>query len=90
MILKQTPLWSRKHYIVLKEGYSRYPIYEQSKDEVVGVVHSKDIVSVYISKNGKSLKDIMRSVHFIPETKPIDVLLRDFQENQSPNGFRGE
>ncbi len=73
--------------IVLKEGYSRYPIYEQSKDEIIGVVHSKDIVSVYISKNGKTLKDIMRSVHFIPETKPIDVLLRDFQRTKAQMAF---
>lgn len=73
--------------IVLKEGYSRYPIYEQSKDEIIGVVHSKDIVSVYISKDNKSLKDIMRVVHFIPETKPIDVLLRDFQRTKAQMAF---
>jgi CBS domain containing-hemolysin-like protein len=73
--------------IVLKEGYSRYPIYEQSKDEVIGVVHSKDIVSVYILQNNKSLKDIMRPVHFIPETKPIDVLLRDFQRTKAQMAF---
>jgi CBS domain containing-hemolysin-like protein len=73
--------------IVLKEGYSRYPIYEQSKDEIIGVVHSKDIVSVYILNNNKSLKDIMRAVHFIPETKPIDVLLRDFQRTKAQMAF---
>ncbi len=73
--------------IVLKEGYSRYPIYEQSKDEVIGVVHSKDIVSVYILQNNKNLKDIMRPVHFIPETKPIDVLLRDFQRTKAQMAF---
>jgi CBS domain containing-hemolysin-like protein len=86
MIKADTPI-AEALDIVLKEGYSRYPIYEQSKDEVVGVVHSKDIVSVYISKNGKSLKDIMRSVHFIPETKPIDVLLRDFQRTKAQMAF---
>ncbi|MCE7864077.1 MAG: HlyC/CorC family transporter [Bacteroidetes bacterium CHB5] len=73
--------------IMLKEGYSRYPIYEVSKDEIIGVVHSKDIVSVYIQNNGKSLKDIMRPVHFIPETKPIDVLLRDFQRTKAQMAF---
>lgn len=72
---------------VLKEGYSRYPIYEQSKDEIVGVVHSKDIVSNYIQNTGKSLKEIMRPVQFIPETKPIDVLLRDFQRTKAQMAF---
>jgi len=72
---------------VLKEGYSRYPIYEQSKDEIIGVVHSKDIVSVYIQSNNKGLRDIMRAVQFIPETKPIDVLLRDFQRTKAQMAF---
>ncbi len=73
--------------IVLKEGYSRYPIYEQSKDEIIGVVHSKDIVSNYIQQTGKGLKEIMRPVQFIPETKPIDVLLRDFQRTKAQMAF---
>jgi len=73
MIKSDTSIADALH-IMLKEGYSRYPIYEISKDEIIGVVHSKDIVSVYIQNNGKTLKDIMRQVHFIPETKPIDVL----------------
>jgi CBS domain containing-hemolysin-like protein len=73
--------------IMLKEGYSRYPIFEVSKDEIIGVVHSKDIVSIYIQQNGKSLKDIMRPVQFIPETKPIDVLLRDFQRTKAQMAF---
>lgn len=73
--------------IVLKEGYSRYPIYEQSKDEIVGVVHAKDIISVFIQKENKGLRDIMRAVQFIPETKPIDVLLRDFQRTKAQMAF---
>ncbi len=73
--------------IVLKEGYSRYPIYEQSKDEIVGVVHAKDIISVFFQKENKGLRDIMRAVQFIPETKPIDVLLRDFQRTKAQMAF---
>jgi CBS domain containing-hemolysin-like protein len=73
--------------IVLKEGYSRYPIYEQSKDEIIGVVHAKDIISVFILKENKGLRDIMRAVQFIPETKPIDVLLRDFQRTKAQMAF---
>ncbi|HMR57301.1 MAG TPA: hemolysin family protein [Cyclobacteriaceae bacterium] len=86
MIKSDTSIADALH-IMLKEGYSRYPIYEISKDEIIGVVHSKDIVSVYIQNNGKTLKDIMRQVHFIPETKPIDVLLRDFQRTKAQMAF---
>lgn len=73
--------------IVLKEGYSRYPIFENSKDEIIGVVHSKDIVSAYINHATKSLREVMRPVHFIPETKPIDLLLREFQRRKTQMAF---
>jgi CBS domain containing-hemolysin-like protein len=73
--------------IVLREGYSRYPIYENSKDEILGVVHGKDIVTSHISNSGKSLRDIMRLAHFIPETKPIDLLLREFQRRKTQMAF---
>jgi CBS domain containing-hemolysin-like protein len=86
MIKADTPL-SEAMNIVLKEGYSRYPIYESNKDEIIGVVHSKDIVSAHITQSGKTLRDIMRPVHYIPETKPIDILLREFQRRKTQMAF---
>jgi len=68
--------------IVLKEGYSRYPVYEHSLDEIVGIVFAKDIVRAYVGDNQKSLKDVMRPVHYVPETKPIDSLLRELQKKK--------
>jgi CBS domain containing-hemolysin-like protein len=69
--------------LILREGYSRYPIVEATSDEIIGIVHAKDIVSEFIQKTGKMLKDIMRPVHFIPETKPVDALLREFQKKKT-------
>jgi CBS domain containing-hemolysin-like protein len=66
--------------IVLSEGYSRYPIYEKSIDEIIGVVHSKDIIKNYIEKTGKTLKDIIKRAHYVSESKRINELLRDFQK----------
>ncbi|MFZ2905701.1 MAG: hemolysin family protein [Cyclobacteriaceae bacterium] len=69
--------------IVLKEGYSRYPVYEHSLDEIVGIVFAKDIVRAYVGENSqKNLKDVMRPVHYVPETKPIDSLLRELQKKK--------
>ncbi|MFZ5970570.1 MAG: hemolysin family protein [Bacteroidota bacterium] len=65
--------------VVLAEGFSRYPIYEGTLEEIIGIVHSKDIVQAYVNGQDISLREIMRPVHFIPETKPIDTLLREFQ-----------
>ena len=69
--------------LVLKEAYSRYPVYENTLEEIVGIVHAKDIISLFIQSNDKGLKDIMRPVHFVPETKPIDTLLREFQKRKT-------
>ncbi|HEY3429840.1 MAG TPA: hemolysin family protein [Cyclobacteriaceae bacterium] len=69
--------------IILKEGYSRFPVYENSLDEIVGIVFAKDIVRAYVDEHShKSLRDVMRSVQYVPETKPIDSLLRDFQRKK--------
>jgi CBS domain containing-hemolysin-like protein len=69
--------------MVLKEGYSRYPVFESSLDEIIGIVHAKDIIAAYVQKTGKGLKEVMRAAHFIPESKPIDVLLREFQTRKT-------
>lgn len=69
--------------VVLKEGYSRYPVYEHSLDEIIGIVHAKDIITAYVQQSGKGLKEVMRPAHFIPESKPIDVLLREFQRRKA-------
>lgn len=72
--------------IVLKEGYSRYPLYEVSLDEIVGVVFAKDIIRAYVTNEQGSktqtLRDVMRPVQYVPETMPIDALLRDFQKKK--------
>jgi CBS domain containing-hemolysin-like protein len=68
---------------VLKEGYSRYPVYENSLEDIVGIAHAKDIIALFMAKSGKGLKDVMRPVHFVPETKPIDSLLREFQKTKT-------
>ncbi len=68
--------------IVLKEGYSRYPLYDKSLDEIKGIVHSKDIVQHYINKTNKSLLEISHSPYMVTENKPIDHLLREFQKKK--------
>ena len=68
--------------IVLKEGYSRYPVYEGSLDEITGIVHAKDIVANHVEKTTKTLKDILRPAFYITENKGIDVLLREFQRKK--------
>lgn len=68
--------------LVMREGYSRYPIFETSLDEIKGIVHSKDIVQHYISKSGKTLSEIANPPYFVTENKRIDHVLREFQRKK--------
>ncbi|HYF67453.1 MAG TPA: hemolysin family protein [Ohtaekwangia sp.] len=68
--------------IVLKEGYSRYPLFDANLDEIKGVVHSKDIVQHYINKTNQSLLEIAHPPYTVTENKPIDHLLREFQKKK--------
>jgi CBS domain containing-hemolysin-like protein len=62
------------------EGFSRYPIFLGDIDNIIGVVYAKDLFKEIIAKRFKSVKDIMRPAHFVPETMKINDLLRDFQK----------
>lgn len=73
--------------MVTEEGYSRIPIYEENIDNLVGVMHAKDILP-YIGKDSEILlKRIMRKPYFVPETKKINDLLREFQQKRLQIAF---
>ena len=65
---------------VIEEGYSRIPCYEDSIDNIIGVVHLKDILKkMRISTGTVDIRSIVRPVSFTPETKRIGQLLKEFQ-----------
>ncbi len=65
---------------VIEAGYSRIPVYKDSIDNIIGVIYSKDIVSAAEHRELIVLQDIIRPAHFIPETKLIGEILKDFQK----------
>lgn len=66
---------------VIEEGFSRLPIYLGDIDNIIGIVHSKDLLKAIIDNKFRTLKEIMRPVHFVPESMKINELLRDFQKH---------
>lgn len=64
---------------VTEEGYSRIPIYDDNIDQIIGVVHTKDILPLIVKGKEVVLKNIMRKPYFIPETKKINDLMTEFQ-----------
>ncbi|MEL3903783.1 MAG: hemolysin family protein [Treponemataceae bacterium] len=64
---------------IKESGHSRFPVYDGSIDNVVGILYVKDIIKTYSNKEPLDLKKILRRAFFIPESKRIDSLLRDFK-----------
>ncbi|MDX9758417.1 MAG: hemolysin family protein [Bacteroidota bacterium] len=65
--------------LILEEGFTRMPVYEESLDNIVGVIYAKDVLSLIEHHNLIILQDIVRPAYIVPETKPISELLREFQ-----------
>ena len=65
--------------IIIHEGYSRIPVYDETIDKIVGIVHAKDILPLLAENKECILKDIIRIPYFIPETKKINDLLSELQ-----------
>ena len=65
--------------IAASTGYSRFPVFENSKDHIKGVVYVKDILK---NRNNTSIEEVMNHAYFVPDTKKIDVLLKQFQKKK--------
>lgn len=65
---------------IIDSGHSRIPIYEGSTDRIVGVVYAKDLLKSWgKSSHEVGITEVMRSPYFVPETKNIEDLLKDFR-----------
>ncbi|NFD20835.1 HlyC/CorC family transporter [Clostridium botulinum] len=70
---------------MLEERYSRVPIYDEDIDNIIGILHIKDILSIINKENIKKedLINILRIPYFIPETKAIDFLFKEMQTSKN-------
>ncbi len=63
---------------IIKNGFSRNPVYSESIDNIVGVLYTKDLLP-HIDKKEFQWKALIRSPYFVPENKKLDDLLSEFQ-----------
>jgi CBS domain containing-hemolysin-like protein len=70
--------------VVIAEGYSKLPVYQESKDDIVGVIHDRELLIALA--NGSlahaTVRSLMRPAVHVPETKKISDLLRDMQRDK--------
>jgi putative hemolysin len=70
--------------LVIHEQFSRVPVYEGDIDNIAGFVHVRDMFELDPEqRRQKTVRDLMRPVHLVPETKPVNDLLRDMQRDGS-------
>jgi len=68
---------------VLEEGYSRLPVYQETIDNIIGIIYAKDFISLLENKSLIILQDILRPVYFVPDTKKISQIMKDFQAKKN-------
>ncbi|MFN3650570.1 MAG: hemolysin family protein [Armatimonadota bacterium] len=67
----------------MESGHSRLPVYEGTMDQIVGVIHVKDLLPQLLGGHSTAVRQLMREPYFVPEGKPIDELLQEFRAAKS-------
>mgnify|MGYP006277337061 CR=1 FL=1 len=63
-------------------NFTRLPVYEENPDRILGVLHTKDLLAASVRGENPTLRELLRPVHFLPESKPIDEALVEFREGR--------
>ena len=71
---------------IIENAYSRIPIYSENRDNIKGILYIKDLLP-HLNKVDFRWQSLIRPAYFVPETKMIDDLLRDFQANKIHNAI---
>lgn len=66
----------------VEEGFSRLPVYKEHYDNLVGILYVKDLLNIWKDRDLVIIQDVMRSPLFVPETKKVSELLREFQKGK--------
>ena len=76
--------WDQKRVLefISKEGYSRYPVFEDTIDKVIGVIHTKDVINILMTGGLIVLDDLIRLPMFVPDSQKLGPVLREMQKRQ--------
>jgi len=69
--------------LVIATAHSRFPVIDKNRDNVIGVLLAKDLLRYYACEEEFSVREMLRPAVFVPESKPLNVLLRDFRSNRN-------
>ncbi len=71
--------------VVVESGHSRVPVMDEDRDDIVGILLAKDLLRLATTSSRErfDIREFMRPAVFVPESKPLDVLLKEFRRNRN-------
>jgi len=70
--------------VVVESGHSRYPVMDEDRDDIVGILMAKDLLRLPASTAQRfDIREYMRPAQFVPESKRLNVLLKEFRRNRN-------
>jgi len=67
---------------IVEFGFSRYPVYNETIDNVIGVLYVKDLIQAMVRQEPVDVSRLIRKPYFVPESKRLDTLLREFKRRR--------
>ena len=80
--IEKNILFEKVYELVVESGFSRIPVYKKKFDDVIGILYIKDLIPHLEQKGDFKWQDLIRSAYFVPETKMISDLLKEFQDKK--------
>ncbi len=74
--------WQEALDFIVQIGHTRIPVYDRNRDDIIGILYVKDLLPELAKGPNEPVRpwtDLLREPYFVPETKPVDVLLQEFQ-----------
>lgn len=68
---------------IIEEGHSRLPVYEGTIDNIIGIIHAKDVLKALAEKNYKNLRELIREVMYVPENMKINDLFNEMRKKKA-------
>lgn len=69
--------------MVMETAHSRFPVIGENKDNIIGILLAKDLLRYYAGEEEFNVREMLRPAVFIPESKPLNVLLKEFRANRN-------
>src|SRR5690606_17211276 len=71
--------------VVVESGHSRFPVMDEDRDDIVGILLAKDLLRMYASESREKfdIREYMRPAVFVPESKRLNVLLKEFRRSRN-------